>query len=241
MAPKDRGKSIDRSTAWSEFEWNESGRFWWASRLGPSGESEYDYRYPETEQTHQQKQETPRSPGPNLITSDVQQYSTASETTEETNYEVPEPSSFNVASVGSAGTSIYQDTSNYKVTNYYTPSTSGDFQGPTTSPSLENNYSNPLSKTHSSGSSRSSPASPRTNYALSDKEHDTSGEITRTMGGLTFSTQPTIPEQGLHSVLCLHGYADFIIRFRAISEPRDMETSPEGYQKPSKHWYSRKA
>jgi hypothetical protein len=86
MAPKDggkdggksmgksMGKSIDRSTAWSEYIWDESGQFWWSSRTGPSGEVEYDYRYPETEETHQQRLEIPRSPGPNVITGDDPSY-----------------------------------------------------------------------------------------------------------------------------------------------------------------------
>jgi hypothetical protein len=74
MAPKDRSKGIDRSTAWSEFVWDETGQFWRASRLGPSGQVEYDYRYPETEQTHQQRQETPRCPGPNIIIDDDPPY-----------------------------------------------------------------------------------------------------------------------------------------------------------------------
>jgi len=204
MAPKDRGKSIDRSTAWSEFEWDQSGQFWWASRLGPSGATEYDYRYPETEQTHQQRQETPRFPGPDIITRDDPPYNAASSTGEETNYE---NSNYNVASVGSAETGVYQNTPNYEVatTKYYIPSTSGDLQGSTTSSSFGNNLSTPLSKTYSStGSSDSfgtSPTSPRTSYVLSNQEYNTS-EITRNMGGLSFSPQPTIPEQGLQSVLC---------------------------------------
>jgi hypothetical protein len=244
MAPKDRGKSIDRSTAWSEFEWDESRQFWWSSRLGPSGQAEYDYRYPETPQTHQERQETPRSPGPNLITGDVQQYNVASGTVEETNYEVPENSDFNVASVGSAGTSLYQDT-NYKVTNtkYYTPSISGDFQGSTTSSSLGNNLSSPLSKAYSTpgsyGSSGSSLASPRTSHALPDKEYDASAEITRDLGGLVFSRQPTIQEQGLHSVIFLQCYADPLISFGTVGEPCNTATNPEAHQKLSKQWYFR--
>jgi hypothetical protein len=217
MAPKDRGKSIDRSTAWSEFVWDESGQFWWASRSGPSGETEYDYRYPETEQTHQQRQETPRFPGPNIITGDDPPYNAASSTGEETNYE---NSDYNVASVGSAGTGLYQNTPNYEVatTKYYIPNTSGDFQGSTTSPSFGNNLSSPLNKIYpSTGSSDSfgtSPTSPRNSYALSNQEYDASGEITRNMGGLSFTPPPTIQEQGLQSVLCLLiGYADLFISY----------------------------
>jgi hypothetical protein len=221
MAPKDRGKSIDRSTAWSEFVWDESGQFWWSSRLGPSGQAEYDYRRPETQQTHQQRQETPRSPGPNIITGDDPPYNAASGTGGETNYE---NSDYNVAPVGSAGTGFYQSSPNYEVatTKYYIPNTHGDFQEPTTSSSFGNNFSSPLNKTYSStGSSDSfgtSPTSPRTSYVLSNKEHDASGEITRNMGALSFSPQPTIQEQGLQGVLCLLiGYADHSISYRSSS------------------------
>ena len=66
MAPRgSKGKAIDMSTAWSEFEWDERG-YWIASRLDASGEREYDYRYPEV-QTPQNQQNTPRSPGPNVL------------------------------------------------------------------------------------------------------------------------------------------------------------------------------
>jgi hypothetical protein len=206
MAPKDRGKSIDRSTAWSEFVWDESGQFWWSSRLGPSGQTEYDYRYPETEQTLQQKQETPRSPGPNIITSDEPQYNAASETAEETNYDVSEDSNYNMARGGSAGTSLYQSTPNYQVTTakYYIPSTSGDFQGSATSSSFGNSF---LSKTTSSTGSFDSYGSSPTS-GVPDKEYDASGEITRSMRSLTFSPPPTIQEQGLCRVFCIVDYAD---------------------------------
>jgi len=133
-------------------------------------------------------------------TSDDPQYNAASSTGEETNYE---NSDYNVASVGSAGTGLYQNTPNYEVatTKYYVPNTSGDFQGSTTSSWFGNNLLNPLSKTYSStGSSDSfgtAPTSPRTSYASSNQEYDTLGEITRNMGGLSFSPQPTIQEQGL--------------------------------------------
>jgi hypothetical protein len=145
-------------------------------------------------------------------TGDDPHYNAASSTAEETNYE---NSDYNVASVGSAETGLYQNTPNCELatTKYYITNASGDFQGSTTSSLFGNNLSNPLSKTYSSpGSSDSfgtASTSPRISYALSNQEYDTSGEITRNMGGLSFSLQPTIPELGLQSVLCpLIGYAD---------------------------------
>jgi hypothetical protein len=172
-----------------------SGQFWWSTRLGPSGQTEYDFRYPETEQTLQQKQETPRSPGPNITTSDDPQYNVASGTAEETNYDVSEDSDNNIAAVGSAGPGLYQSTPNYQVitAKYYIPSTSGDFQGSRTSSSLGNSF---LSKTTSStGSFDSYGSSPMS--GVPNKEYDASGEITRGMRSFTFSRQPTITEVAL--------------------------------------------
>ena len=43
---KGKGKSIDRSTEWSDWVWDEDNGCWIASRTGPDGEPEYDYRLP---------------------------------------------------------------------------------------------------------------------------------------------------------------------------------------------------
>jgi hypothetical protein len=65
MAPK--GKAIDRSSPWSEYVWDDRG-YWYASRYGPTGDVEYDYRSPETTtQTAEQEQATPRTPGENVL------------------------------------------------------------------------------------------------------------------------------------------------------------------------------
>lgn len=40
-----KGKSRDQSTPWSAWTWDSRG-YHFASRYGPTGEIEYDYRYP---------------------------------------------------------------------------------------------------------------------------------------------------------------------------------------------------
>ena len=75
MAPKDRkGKTADRSTKWSKETWDERG-FWFSTRVNSAGEILYDYRYPEVAQTSEQQHTTPRSPGPNILTSSDLYYS----------------------------------------------------------------------------------------------------------------------------------------------------------------------
>jgi len=41
-----KSKAIDRSTIWLPWTWDNRG-YWYSSRSGPTGEVEYDYRYPE--------------------------------------------------------------------------------------------------------------------------------------------------------------------------------------------------
>jgi len=65
MAPKEKygkGKAIDQSTAWSEWAWSEDYSCWAASRIGPDGKPEYDYRDPEPSVA------TPRFTGPDIVT-----------------------------------------------------------------------------------------------------------------------------------------------------------------------------
>jgi hypothetical protein len=82
MAPRgSKGKATDRSTAWSDFEWDERG-YWIASRLDASGKTEYDYRYPEGAQTPENRQNTPRSPGPNVINNTDIYYAPITSTTD---------------------------------------------------------------------------------------------------------------------------------------------------------------
>jgi hypothetical protein len=52
-----KGKSIDRSTPWSEYIWNEQG-YWFRTRNRPSGELEYEREYPQDTSEHNS---TPRT------------------------------------------------------------------------------------------------------------------------------------------------------------------------------------
>jgi hypothetical protein len=58
-----KGKAVDKSSPWTEHVWHEGG-YWVSSRYGPSGEFEYDFRYPDTPTlSHQNQDETPRAQG----------------------------------------------------------------------------------------------------------------------------------------------------------------------------------
>jgi hypothetical protein len=61
MASKGRkGKSTDKTTAWSQETWDERG-YYVSYRYGANGEPEYNYRYPEEQEAPDPQ--TPRSPG----------------------------------------------------------------------------------------------------------------------------------------------------------------------------------
>jgi len=64
---KQKGKAVDLSTEWSEWEWDRSG-YYFASRSGPNGEVEYDYHYLEddTALTAGHFQNGPHFPGPDV-------------------------------------------------------------------------------------------------------------------------------------------------------------------------------
>jgi hypothetical protein len=67
LSTRAKGKAVDKSSAWSEFSWDDRG-YWYAHRYGPTGEVEYDYRYIETTtQTEEQEQATSRTPGENIL------------------------------------------------------------------------------------------------------------------------------------------------------------------------------
>jgi len=71
MAPKGKhrkGKAVDQSTEWSDWAWDEHNHCWAASRIGPNGDPEYDYRDPEETQASDTSVSIPRFAGPNIIT-----------------------------------------------------------------------------------------------------------------------------------------------------------------------------
>lgn len=57
MATYDSGKSIDRSTKWSDWEFDPRG-FSFRSRRGPTGEQEYDYDYDSNARSRQHAEAT---------------------------------------------------------------------------------------------------------------------------------------------------------------------------------------
>jgi hypothetical protein len=47
MSSRAKGKAVDKSSAWAQWIWDDRG-FYVTSRYGPSGQVEYEYRYPST-------------------------------------------------------------------------------------------------------------------------------------------------------------------------------------------------
>ena len=63
-----KGKAIDRSSPWSEYDWDDRG-FWFCSRYNENGDIEYKYQYAEsTEPTPEERASTPRfNPNPTSV------------------------------------------------------------------------------------------------------------------------------------------------------------------------------
>lgn len=61
MASYNTGKGVDRSTSWSEWEWDARG-FWFSSRTGPTGVPEYEYNYPQPDNTNPYQTPQPQLP-----------------------------------------------------------------------------------------------------------------------------------------------------------------------------------
>ena len=101
---KGKGKSQDRSTQWSDYQWDNRG-FWFSSRLNASGEEEYEYRYPEPPKTTEQQQATPRYTGPDIISSNSERQRNSS-----SSGGLPLPSHDTAAA---AGRPIYMTTPEY--------------------------------------------------------------------------------------------------------------------------------
>jgi len=207
MAPKkgSKGKSIDKSTDWSEFIWDDRG-YWFSSRLDSSGQPEYDYRYPDAPQTAQQQQTIPRSPGPNVVSSGGI-YDSSVVSGGDSTYPGQGNVTYPASSISTAGSPVYAN-SNYVMVSKpaYPPSESNyttvaatNAQG-TTGAIPGVSYSAQLPSFPSSGSNTSSyssyrpiTSSPETGYGSSSD--DASTTITQSLGAISFSRQPTIPEQ----------------------------------------------
>jgi hypothetical protein len=64
MSSKSKGKEVDKSSAWSQWMWDDRGVYV-STRYGPSGQLEYDFRYPSTSTDSAIEREiaTPRTTG----------------------------------------------------------------------------------------------------------------------------------------------------------------------------------
>jgi hypothetical protein len=219
MAPK--GKAIDRSSSWSDFTWDERG-YWYASRYGPTGEVEYDYRYPETTtQTEEQEQATPRTPGENILSEAASStYTTSPEAavgqnspTDEQNLYTTSAPAVTDAGGYDASPSWRQQSSSTGDTRYATTgaTTSGQSWNPSTpseirySATLVSGRSNVVtSNTGRFDSSRSGNEAPEQTYSLSvtgshPDEDPNAGFVSFGTGRSSSSTTNSLPSNPLAS------------------------------------------
>lgn len=197
MAPRgSKGKTPDRSTAWSTFDWDPRG-FWVATRLDANGRVQYDYRYPEGAQAAQDQQNTPRSPGPNVFNTADIQYSTTT-STNDTDYG-------NYGYAGSENNDVYitsnDSVSSYaKVSEYDVPSTS------TTGGTFRTMNDVSVSDPESVSTVRYSTATTNPSYVVSptysiapQPPEDTKACVTQSFGDLTITNTSTSLQQGKHT------------------------------------------
>lgn len=194
-----KGKGVDKSTPWSDWVWDSRRQCFYSSRYDPRGNVEYSYKSPDTSQQNQNLQETPRTPGENIVLSTsntptfLSSASSGGYTTQESPY-------FGVAgrASSSVGTPSYQNqpTTNYATSEAYTTNASVDSQTPDVS------YSSQLARYPSSSSNTSSFTSygssvaPKSEYISGSKGYTTS-ELNSTFRGLSLTNQSsTIIEQG---------------------------------------------
>ncbi|TVY13980.1 hypothetical protein LARI1_G008742 [Lachnellula arida] len=203
--PSNKGKAVDKSTPWSEWCWDARG-YYYSSRSGPTGVLEYSYKYPDST-TPQQQQQTPRTPGENLLLSTVSATPPSSVPSGES-YASREASYSGAArtnsSIGTSGASSYQSlpSSNYGLDSYYTTATTTSTQ-PSSSMTSNTSYSSQFNRPPSSSSNYGSlnPYEPsvtttKLEYATSSKNYDTSGVGSAFRGMSLSSPSSTIHEQG---------------------------------------------
>jgi hypothetical protein len=129
------GKERDRSTPWSAWTWDPRG-YYFASRYGPSGDIEYDYRYPDSGRD----QTVPRTPaqGPIAITTSSYQASSdtpavnsySSDTANSYTTSTPAPADATIYSVPATGENLvssYRDSSNTATVNNYPSETDNSY------------------------------------------------------------------------------------------------------------------
>ncbi|TVY85290.1 hypothetical protein LSUE1_G001296 [Lachnellula suecica] len=207
MSNNSKGKGVDKSTSWSEWTWDSRG-YYYSSRYGSEGQLQYDYRYPESTQTSQQQQQTPRTPGDNVILNPGSAPPLSASNSGSYGAQGGVYSGVSGTTILGSGTPSYQTrptTSTYPPPDsYYTTSSASDSQslasrapGATYSPELTR-YPSSSSNTGSFGSSAVD--SPNSEYASPSRGgYD---ETTAAFRNLTLSGRPpVIPEQG-QSAFC---------------------------------------
>lgn len=185
-----KGKNVDKSTVWSEWEWDNKLQRHWSWRYGPSGELEYEYR---PSQTTQQQQETPRSTGDNVMLSNTT-----------SNVSTTQGSGNTQLYTGQASTTIaalsqkYQTSAPTNSDSYYTTATSATTSSPggygARTGGISYSTQPVLFSSGSSSSAANTYGSSTSNYATN--EYDDTNDVTSTFSGMSLNRQPTIPERG---------------------------------------------
>jgi hypothetical protein len=185
MAPKgSKGKATDRSTDWSEYEWDQRG-YWISTRLDKYGEKEYDYRYPEVAQTSQEQQNTPRSPGPNVLNTTDYKYATT-KSSSDTSY----------GSYGSEINSSYITSSYGKAPLYDIAPTS---YAPGTTQPLNEYVSSDTESVATETPIRSPLYVSQPKYSSTPQTHQTTepGDMTNAFANINLAGPSTTTEQGI--------------------------------------------
>jgi len=198
-----KGKGVDKSGPWSQWVWDDRG-YYYSSRYGPGGELEYDYRYPEAK-TPQQEQQTPRTPGENVFSSDSSAAPLSSSDTRDEGYNTQQGLSSGIPPKTSANitTPSYQTrlVTTYPTSeSYYTTATALGSQS-SSSTAANASYGSQLVRSGTSasntGSYSSSVTSPKSDYASPTQGYEVSSDVTAQLRGMSLSSVPsTIPEQG---------------------------------------------
>lgn len=140
---KRKGKSVDKSTPWSENKWDDERQKWYATRLDPSGEVECQYYDPE--ETKESSVATPRTPGDTLWTDNESQYIPLSTSTTysqlDSSNNSQSPLSINHPELHYTTTTNTTVESGDESSRYNQPAQTADFLGATFYPHLRNDGS----------------------------------------------------------------------------------------------------
>lgn len=179
-----KGKSVDRSTDWSDWQWDQNQGLSYSYRYNTAGEVEY--RYPEsTTQTHQHQADTPRSAGETPFSTAGSKNPASSARGSYSG----QPSTYSRADSNDISAS-YQGFQTIPTTidSYYTTSPSSSQATLTRGPAVS--YS--PSSSHSSTLYNPTSKSP---YASSSRDYDGEGEVTTAFQGMSLNRSTSGVEQ----------------------------------------------